>query len=398
MHAKNYDPSVGSIKFGLFGRQIFHKNHRMERPLEAYLRQHMEKHGPMPFDRFMEAALYHPDWGYYESVKTVIGRKGDFQTSVSVGSLFGELLARTFLSWQEREEPCQWMECGAHHGQLAEDILGFLDKENILNTTGIQYFIFEPSSKRDAIQQKRLNKFKGKVTWLRTWEEVKDQFEKGVIFSNELMDAFPVKRFAWNKQEACWKECTVVASGNSFDWTQIKLDTTLKLPWLTAEDQTKIESLLPDQYIIECAPAADAWWRQAASVLREGHLITLDYGFTDLEKFSPRRTKGTLRTYDRHRLGEDVLIDVGEKDLTAHVDFTSLQKIGEGEGLETVSMISQEKFMHGCLERMLTKGVNPSPDQIRQFQTLMHPEHFGRAFKVLIQRRPPNSNLTGLTE
>lgn len=369
----------------------------MERPLEAYLRQQMEKHGPMPFDRFMEAALYHPDWGYYESEMTVIGRKGDFQTSVSVGSFFGELLARKFLSWRKDSTPCQWMECGAHHGQLAEDILHFLKKETALNTSDIHYLIFEPSEKREAIQKERLKQFDGKVVWLRTWEDVRNRFEKGIIFSNELIDAFPVKRFVWNKEEACWHESAVAASKNGFDWTQLKLGRPLELPWLTRENQTSIEAILPDQYIIERAPAAETWWRHAASVLRDGHLVTLDYGFADLDKFSPHRANGTLRTYDRHRLGDDVLSDIGKKDLTAHVDFPGLQQIGKDEGLETASLVTQEKFMHGCLEEALAQGLTPSPDQIRQFQTLMHPEHFGRAFKVLVQKRPSKLKSTGLT-
>ena len=369
----------------------------MERPLEAHLRQEIEKHGPMPFDRFMDAALYHPDWGYYESKTTLIGRKGDFQTSVSVGSFFGEMLARKFLCWRKDNSPCQWMECGAHHGQLAEDILRFLETGNAADTNGIQYLIFEPSEKRESIQRGRLKQFDGKVTWLRNWDEVGAHFETGVIFSNELIDAFPVKRFIWNKKDACWKELAVVVSDNHFSWTQIKLDTPLQLAWLSREDQTDMETILPDQYIIERAPAADTWWRQAAGALREGHLVTLDYGFTDLDKFSPHRTQGTLRTYDRHRLGGDVLTDIGKKDLTAHVDFPSLQKIGEEEGLETLSLTSQEKFMHGCMEQALNQGLHPTPVQIRQFQTLMHPEHFGKAFKVLIQKRSCTRKSTGLT-
>lgn len=359
----------------------------MQRPLEAYLRQQIGKDGPMPFDRFMDAALYHPDWGYYESKKNIIGRKGDFQTSVSVGPFFGELLARRFLSWRHSDGPCQWMECGAHHGQLAEDILEFLSKESGLDASSIQYLIFEPSEKREAIQRERLKPFADRVAWVRTWADVRKHFKKGVIFSNELIDAFPVKRYVWSKPNACWLECWVTTSSDGFTWTQVKPDTQPELSWLSREDQANIERILPDQYVIERAPSADTWWRQAAGALSEGYLVTLDYGFTDLDKFSAHRTQGTLRTYDRHKLGDDVLSDMGKKDLTAHVDFPSLQQIGEAEGLETASLISQEKFMHGCLEKALSQGLNPSPDQIRQFQTLMHPEHFGRAFKVLIQKR-----------
>ena len=364
----------------------------MQRSLEAYLRQQMEKHGPMPFDRFMQAALYHPDWGYYESGKTVIGRQGDFQTSVSVGSFFGELLARRFLNWRPIDEPCQWMECGAHHGQLALDILHFLSKESGIDSSSIRYLIFEPSAKREAIQRERLKPFGEIVAWLRSWEDVRKHFKKGVIFSNELIDAFPVKRYAWSKPDACWLECSVTTSADAFTWTQVKPDTSPELSWLSREDQSRIECILPDQYVIELAPSANAWWRQAASVLRGGYLVTLDYGFTDLDKFSAHRTQGTLRTYDRHLLGDDVLSEVGRKDLTAHVDFPCLQRIGEEEGLETESLISQEKFMHGCLEQALAQGLTPSSDQIRQFQTLMHPEHFGRAFKVLIQKRSTNQS------
>lgn len=368
----------------------------MQHPLEAYLHDQIEMHGPMPFDRFMEAALYHPEWGYYETETTVIGREGDFQTSVSTGPFFGELLARRFMSWLENGKPCQWMECGAHHGQLAQDILEFLSEQQAPNNLDIEYLIFEPSEKRETIQRERLKQFGNRVKWLRNWEGVEKQFTNGVIFSNELIDAFPVKRFIWNQGETCWQELAVTTTKGGFTWTQLPLKSPMEIPWLSSMDRSKLEQILPDQYVIELAPTADDWWKQAAQALKKGYLITLDYGFTEMDKFSPHRTEGTLRTYDRHRLGEDVLADIGRKDMTAHVDFPSLQMIGEKEGLQTESMITQEKFMHGCLEIALEQGLQPLPDQIRQFQTLMHPEHFGRAFKVLIQKRSNHQGSAGL--
>ena len=137
------------------------------------------------------------------------------------------------------------------------------------------------------------------------------------------------------------------------------------------------------------ATAAENWWRQAAGSLARGRLLAIDYGLTADELFSPARTQGTLRAYFRHHVSDDLLANPGEQDLTAHVNFSAIQQVGEAAGLTTESFQTQPQF----LTRILEKAVRDksfgewSARRTRQFQTLTHPEHLGRAFRVLLQSR-----------
>jgi SAM-dependent MidA family methyltransferase len=146
---------------------------------------------------------------------------------------------------------------------------------------------------------------------------------------------------------------------------------------------------LPDNYTIETSPAAENWWHEAANILERGKLLTIDYGLTDDELFSPARANGTLRAYFRHHVTDDILANVGEQDLTAHVNFSAIQKIGEEAGLKTETFSTQTKFLTQILEKTLQDKTfgKWNASRTRQFQTLTHPEHLGRAFRVLVQSR-----------
>ena len=146
---------------------------------------------------------------------------------------------------------------------------------------------------------------------------------------------------------------------------------------------------LPDGFILDISPAAAEWWREAAGAVFEGFLVTIDYGLTAEELFAPHRTQGTLRAYRKHQLQSDLLADPGEQDLTAHVDFSAIQSAGEAEGLATRQLVSQERFLMGVAASFWSEAKPPQAEETRQFQTLVHPEHLGRAFKVLVQEKPP---------
>jgi SAM-dependent MidA family methyltransferase len=162
-------------------------------------------------------------------------------------------------------------------------------------------------------------------------------------------------------------------------------------------------AVLPDGYTIETCPAAESWWREAAGILERGKLMTIDYGLTADELFSPSRPRGTLRAYFRHHVSDDLLANVGGQDLTAHVNFSVIQSAGESVGLRTEIFSTQSQFLTRILEKTLREKsfselVSPksdgggsedgwTPARARQFQTLTHPEHLGRAFRVLVQSR-----------
>ena len=360
--------------------------------------------GAIPFARFMDLALYRPGLGYYETGRTRVGFKGDFYTSVSTGELFGQLLAFRFVRWLE-EMPAGpgglWLvEAGAHDAKLAHDILTWLQQHRPRLYAGIQYGLVEPSAERQEWQREKLAEFAPHVHWFNRLADLTVPRPapapdsagaatqiNGVIFSNELLDALPVHRLGWDAAAQKWFEWGVTVTDDKFVWVQLPFaaDTAEGAVHWPAE----LLRVLPDGYTIETCPAAAHWWRGAAGVLKQGWLLTLDYGFTTEEMISPSRTKGTLRSYSHHQLGDDLLANAGEQDLTAHVNFSAIQAAGESAGLVTEGYLTQPQFLTGILTEAIKDPAFSewNPSRTRQFQTLTHPQHLGRAFKVLVQKR-----------
>ncbi|HTI99752.1 MAG TPA: SAM-dependent methyltransferase [Dongiaceae bacterium] len=343
----------------------------------------------------MELALYCPQHGYYELKKDTLGRKGDFYTSVGVGNLFGRLLAGQFAGWLTAaggDRP-QIVEAGAHDGRLAADILGWLREWRPELYERLEYVIIEPSPNRRAWQQETLGELGTQVRWRENLPEPggADGGFSGIIFSNELLDAFPVHRLGWDARAQHWFEWGVTAAADGFVWARLPgafpvADLAPGLMELPAE----LQAVLPDGYVVEVAPAAVQWWRQAALALRAGKLLALDYGLAASELFIPERTTGTLRAYHQHQVSADLLAQPGEQDLTAHVNFTALEIAGRNAGLAPDGLQTQAQFLTRIAAevwRQPEQFGGWGPRETRQFQTLTHPEHLGRAFRVLVQSR-----------
>jgi len=362
----------------------------MKTPADV-IRSEIEQRGVMPFARFMELALYAPDCGYYEAKKENVGRRGDFYTSVSVGNLFGELLAFQFVEWLEElrgaENGLRIIEAGAHDGKLAADILAWIQLNRPKIYEQLEYIIVEPSVRRQEWQRELLKNFTLRVRWLSRFNEPAIQRFNGIVFSNELLDAFPIHRFGWDAAGKKWFEWGVAPDGEKFRWA--RLPNPVQDSQFTFRPPPELLAVLPDGYTVEISPAAENWWREAAGVLENGKLLTMDYGIATDEMFSPARPRGTLRAYFRHHAIDDVLANAGEQDLTAHVNFPAIRKAGEDAGLITEHFYPQSKFLTEILAQAAKSnsfGRWDSSDT-RQFQTLTHPEHLGRAFRVLVQSR-----------
>ncbi len=370
--------------------------------LSEIIRREAAQRGVLSFARFMELALYCPVHGYYETKKDNPGRHGDFYTSVGAGELFGQLLAFQFAEWLEdqvhRPQPTvQIVEAGAHDGRLARDILTWLQSNRSELFGQIEYWIIEPSARRQEWQGETLREFAPRVRWFAGLQSLLQERTchsspatchpplRGVIFSNELLDAMPVHRFGWDAQNKKWFEWGVAVDGEKFVWARLPS----AFPSSILRRPSSLLDVLPEGYTIETCPAAEDWWREAAGILERGKLMTIDYGLTADELFSPSRTRGTLRAYFRHHANDDILANVGEQDLTAHVNFPAIQAAGESMGLRTEMFLTQSQF----LTRILGKASKDeslgkwNTNQTRQFQTLTHPEHLGRAFRVLVQSR-----------
>ena len=337
----------------------------------------------MSFAEFMRQALYDPAQGYYSRSLQQIGKRGDFFTNVSVGPFFGELLAFQFMQWRETSPsgagPFHIVEAGAHNGQLAFDILKAFEKADPKLLSSIQYWIVEPLAAGHTAQREMLTPFSN-VSWFETLAEIQQRIQ-GVIFSNELLDAMPVHIFQWSTEARCWNEMGVDLSGDPFGWVRLE-SPTVEAPTLPEE----LLDVLPDHFSLEISPAAQHWWTTAATLLARGKLMTIDYG-TTFEEQLLRGRSGTVRAYSRHRAGTDILANAGEQDITAHVNFSDLQRAGEAVGLKTETFTTQSQFLTSIARDLWTRTGSWPQSQVRQFQTLTHPEHLGRPFRVLIQSR-----------
>lgn len=371
------------------------------------IRGEIRKQAAISFGRFMELALYCPLYGYYEAEGDKIGRRGDYYTSVSVGSLFGELLARQFLEWAPVPQPgrsgaVELIEAGAHDGALARDILQYLKQTPGNRYAQTCYTIVEPSERRKARQQKTLAGYKDKIKWvpalgsLAKTEPAKDEPFR-IIFCNELLDAMPVHRVFWDTRQAGWFEWGVTGEDGSFAWTklpltdprvQASLERIINLAACHRNgSRRELEAILPDGYTVELCPAAETWWSGAADCLRAGKLMAIDYGFGVEGLFRAERREGTVRAYQSHQVSADVLAMPGQQDLTAHVSFSALEDVGCRSGLITEQFTTQELFLTAIAVRGWRSQRDLNPDRTRQFRTLTHPEHLGSKFRVLVQSR-----------
>lgn len=368
--------------------------------LDEIIRAEIALQGIIPFQRFMELALYCPEYGFYERESDTVGKAGDFQTSVSVGPLFGSLLAFQFAEWLETlpEQRVHLIEAGAHDGKLAKDILDWLQANRPQLFSRLEYVIVEPSVRRRSWQQKRLQNFAGRMRWLDGVSGAVEVQFTGIIFANELLDAFPVRRVGWNAKAQHWYEWGVTWTRGKFAWARMTGNVeAAELKSLPAA----LLSVLPDDFTTEICPQAELWWAMAAKSLRQGWLLTFDYGFQVEDFFVPHRALGTLRTYRQHRNDGDVLSEPGTQDITAHVNFSQVRQAGELAGVKTLNYLSQAEFLLGIAKQFwsaTSRSGHWSPQQNRELQTLVHPEHFGRAFRVLVQRRDfTDSNVGRLT-
>jgi SAM-dependent MidA family methyltransferase len=343
--------------------------------LSEVIRAEIASGGPMSFLRFMELALYHEDLGYYASGRARIGRGGDFFTNVSVGPLFGRLMARQFAEmWDILGRPADFtiIEQGAHRGDLAADVLGGLREMFPECFEAAGYRIVEPFSKVAAQQQERLASIGDKVKWFRALTDV--NAGAAVHFSNELADAFPVHLVIWTGSE--WRERMVRECDGRFVFEDGP-----RPVGALREACAAIPGQLPPGYVTEVNLAVRGWMSEVAAGMSRGFVLSVDYGFPRDEYYAPTRSSGTLSAYAAHRREPDPLARPGELDLTAHVEFDRLIDAARHAGLRLKGFTDQHHFMVGLGAAHFAEGANSG--ERRAFQTLMHPEMMGTAFKVI---------------
>jgi SAM-dependent MidA family methyltransferase len=353
-------------------------------PLANLIRNHIRKSGPISFAQFMDQALYHPLHGYYSAERTRIGRAGDFYTSVSVGPLFGEILAAQFIELfvlLGAPDGFKLLEQGAEDGQLASDILKALSSAP--EAPDWEYWIVEPSAKKTAFQKALIGQTSTRVRWASELEDL-ESFT-GVIFCNELLDALPCHLVEHDGEK--WNEICVDEKSGIFDFVhRPMMDTRL------ARQTECLPKPALTPYRAEINLAALDWIKSAARVLRHGYILAIDYGFPSRELYSPLRTEGTLTGYYRHQRQKDLLQRPGEIDITAHVDFSAAAETARSAGCTVLGFTDQHHFMVGAgerrlleIERLASQGSTPIDQSfLREYRSLMHPNTMGLAFKYLL--------------
>ncbi|MGD9895909.1 MAG: class I SAM-dependent methyltransferase [Candidatus Methylacidiphilaceae bacterium] len=356
-------------------------------PLAELLRALLAQEGSIPFWRFMELALYHPRHGYYaQSPSLRIGRRGDYYTGPSSGPAFGRLLSQAVAeAWISLERPkmLDLWEQGAGTGWLACDLVGSLWHLDPGLAGRIRYTIVEPRELPRMEQEERVRKagLSGQFRWVASWTDT--ERIAGIFFSNELVDSFPVHRLV--RRATGWSETHVTLREGRFCFEEQPLPEGSQ--W--SETLGGLAWTLPEGWTVEASLDAPRWMRRVGSLLDRGFVLTFDYGLTPEERFTPGKARGTLRAYRRHRQEEDLLAHPGEQDLTAHVDFTALQRSGEEAGLHTLALIDQHHFFVGILSALAARSQGRLPEGLTPggFQTLAHPDFLGRTHRVLIQSK-----------
>ena len=349
------------------------------------------RNGPVPFVRFMELALYHPQFGYYMrqpdgADHERIGWSGDFYTSADVHPILGRAIAAQARQMDEIlgfPTPFTIVEMGAGKGLFARDCLAAIYAEQDDFASRVRYVLIERSPAMRELQRQNLapwlNK-SGLVTWVEGLDGLALQSVTGLFFSNELIDAFPVHRVQVKTGRT--EELYVDYRGGRFVDRLKPLSTAALTHYLQ-----HLNATWPEGYRTEVNLLAMDWMEQVARRMDRGFVMTIDYGHTAQDLYGPERRNGTFLCYFQQQTNEDPFLRVGEQDMTAHVDFSSLASAGEAQGLHVTGFTNQMSFLMGLgVEEMIGALELESPE-FRAAIHLLKPDGMGSTFKVLVQHK-----------
>ncbi len=350
--------------------------------MEKILREMIESDGNhcISFKDFMETALYHPEKGYYRRPVTKIGSKGDFYTSSNIGDVLGKVLARWYMHlFTVHHIPMHIIEIGGGTGRIAEAVLQEW-KEQFGAYGDLSYTMIEESPYHLELQQKRLSRFPN-VSFFNSLDEISDI--EGVVFSNELFDAFPVHAVE-NKRGLLHE--IMVGWDNGFIEVPLPLGDRQVQSYL---DERGI--VLQDGWRIEIPLPGVSYYRRICKKLAHGVAVTIDYGYTDSELAEPAHREGSIRGYHKHRMVNNPLQYPGIMDLTSHIHWDSLIGAGERNGASTLSFLSQHEFLvSGGIMSLLAEpaGMDPFSEAFkrnRAIRSLLEPGEISLHFQVLVQ-------------
>lgn len=334
--------------------------------------------GSLSFADFMEMALYHPKWGYYQHHSIDIGKQGDFTTAPEISPLFTQCLARQCAALFQ-QLPNAILELGAGTGRLACDLLLALHGQGIAIE---HYYIVEISralrKKQKAFMAAHCPHLVKHVTWL---DKLPTDFA-GIILANEVLDALPVHCF---RIEDTIKERCVVWRDNQFAWQTTTPSTELN------NEVTRLRDTLgfAQGYESEINLNLNTFITELAQCLSQGVILLIDYGYGEREYYHPERRQGTLTCFYQHRRYDDPLQFPGAEDITAHVNFTRVIEIAAANHCTLLGYTSQAAFLLACglmeLAEALEKQLSVA-DQVHlhhAIKLLTFPTEMGERVKVM---------------
>lgn len=319
------------------------------------------------FAEFMELALYHPQYGYYARNCAQLGFRGDFVTSVHLSNDFGKLLADQFAEmWGKlhHPKPFHLVEMGPGQGLLADVILSQLQTQHPDCLAAIHYTLIEKSAALRATQQSHLQPWQAQGIPLRwcTLPDLSPDSITGCLFSNELVDAFPVHRVILTDQGLQEQYvATTDEPDRSFHWATGQLSTPALTDYLEQSSLNLSSPPYPLGFTTEINLAAPVWMEQVAQTMHQGYVMTIDYGYPSDRYYQPARSQGTLQCYYQHAYHDNPLVNVGQQDITAHVDFTALERSGQRAGLTTLGTLPQGLFL-------MALGLGDRLNELAQWQ------------------------------
>ena len=340
----------------------------------------MQTGGWLPFDAFMAQALYAPGLGYYANDLRKFGAlpsgdaasSSDFVTAPELTPLFGQALAKQIGQALQHTGTSEIWEFGAGSGALAEQVLTALQA---MGQAISRYTIVDLSGTLRQRQQERLAVFGDTVHWV---NELPDSMQ-GVVLGNEVLDAMPVKLLArvngeWFERGVVQKQIEI-GDQNTFAWQD--RPTELRPP---------VEVLGAHDYLTEIHPQAEAFMRTLAQKLlanthSKGAVFLIDYGFPESEYYHPQRHMGTVMCHLAHQADGDPLVQVGQKDITAHVNFTGIALAAQDMGLNCLGYTSQGRFLLNCgLPELM---ANADLKNRSHAMKLINEHEMGELFKVI---------------
>ncbi|QIK37342.1 SAM-dependent methyltransferase [Caldichromatium japonicum] len=333
--------------------------------------------GFLPFDRFMELALYAPGLGYYVAGAHKFGRGGDFVTAPELSPLFGRCLAVQCAEALERLGGGDLFEFGPGTGILAVQLLVELERLQCLPT---RYWLLEPSPELQARQRAMIEAAVPHLAERCLWPTALPQGFAGVVLANEVLDAMPVHRF-YIGEDGQILELAVT----EWDGQLTEITIPPRSPGLL-DVVRRLHALglaLAPGYLSELNLRLGPWLAAVSQMLERGLILLIDYGYPRTEYYHPSRSMGTLMCHCRHQAHPDPLVHLGLQDITAHVDFSAIAEEGTAAGLMLAGYTTQAHFLLGCgIDRYLA-GADTDPNLVLGVKQLILPSGMGERFKVL---------------